>query len=189
MLEPNVLENPANPLYQQVPDRLVRSYFLRDEPGSHRALMILVRRLQRMDVAVYRLTAPVTVSDFKPYGRPEQSTTMPAGTIWVPMAQGQKHWIQTMLNEDTYIAKPYFYDTTAWSQPLLLDVPGGTRAGRPDAARQKIQGVGVGARAALPAGLPRIARLPDVGRHQRRRSPTAGCAGRSTTTGTCPTAR
>ena len=59
------------PLYQQVPDRLVRSYFLRDEPGSHRALMILVRRLQRMDVAVYRLTAPVTVSDFKPYGRPE----------------------------------------------------------------------------------------------------------------------
>jgi hypothetical protein len=80
-LEPNVLENPANPLYQQVPDRLVRNYFLQDSPGSHRALMILVRRLQRMDVAVYRLTAPLTVTDIKPYGRPEESTALPAGPI------------------------------------------------------------------------------------------------------------
>ncbi len=157
LLEPNVLENPATPLYQQVPDRLVRSYYLRDEPGSHRALMILVRRLQRMDVAVYRLTAPVTVSDFKPYGRAEQSTTMPAGTIWVPMAQGQKHWIQAMLNEDTYIAKPYFYDTTAWSQPLLLDVPGGSSGLPLTPQAQKIQGVVSVPAQTAPNGLPRIA--------------------------------
>ncbi len=125
ILEPNVLEDPHNPLYQQVPDMLVRHYFLLDNPGDHRALQIVVRRLQRMDVAVYRLNAPLTVSDFKPYGRPRHSTTLPAGTVWVPMAQGQKHWIQTMLNEDTYIGRAYFYDTTAWSQPLMLDIPGG----------------------------------------------------------------
>ena len=29
-----MLENPSTPLYQQVPDRLVRSYYLRDEPGE-----------------------------------------------------------------------------------------------------------------------------------------------------------
>ena len=38
------------------------------------------------------------------------------------MAQAQKHWVQAMLNEDTYTPFPYFYDVTAWSQPLLFNV-------------------------------------------------------------------
>jgi hypothetical protein len=41
------------------------------------------------------------------------------------MAQAQKHWVQAMLNEDTYTPFPYFYDVTAWSQPLLFNVDGG----------------------------------------------------------------
>ena len=41
------------------------------------------------------------------------------------MDQRQKHWVQAMLNEDTYVPFPYFYDVTAWSQPLLYDVGGG----------------------------------------------------------------
>ena len=79
----------------------------------------LVRRLQRMDVQVYRLTAPLTVPDFKPYGRPARATVLPAGTYWIPMAQMQKHWIQAMLNENTYVPFPYFYDVSGWSNPLL----------------------------------------------------------------------
>ena len=158
LLERNWLEDPSTPLYQQVPDRRVRHYFLRDEPGSHRALQIVIRSLQRMDVDVYRLTAPLEVADFKPYGRAEQRTSLPAGTVWVPMAQGQKHWIQTMLNEDTYIAKPYFYDTTAWSQPLLYDVPGGSSGKVLNPRAQRIGGVVSVPAPTRPAGpLPRVA--------------------------------
>ena len=93
-----------------------------------------------------------------------------------------------MLNEDTYIAEAYFYDTTAWSQPLLLDIAGGSRTRADARTPARSERRRVGARAARsPAGPPAAhRRVPDVRRLQRRRSPTAGCAGRSTTTGTCP---
>ena len=61
-----------------------------------------MRRLQRMDVEVRRLTAPLAVPDYTPYGRAARSTTLPAGTYWVTMGQRQKHWVQAMLNEDPY---------------------------------------------------------------------------------------
>ena len=38
------------------------------------------------------------------------------------MGQGQKHWVQAMLNEDTYVPFPYFYDVTAFSGPLLANL-------------------------------------------------------------------
>ena len=41
------------------------------------------------------------------------------------MAQAQKHWVQAMLNEDTYTPFPYFYDVTGWSNPLLFNLRGG----------------------------------------------------------------
>jgi hypothetical protein len=41
------------------------------------------------------------------------------------MAQRQKHWIQAMLNEDTYVPFPYFYDVSGWSNPLLFNLSGG----------------------------------------------------------------
>ena len=78
-----------------------------------------------MDVQVYRLTAPLDLPDFKPYGRPARATVLPAGTYWIPMAQAQKHWIQSMLNENTYVPFPYFYDVSGWSNPLLFNVSGG----------------------------------------------------------------
>lgn len=125
-LEPNEIVNPGNELITQVPDEPVRHYFLRaDDPSKAREVQALVRRLQRMGVRVYTLTAPLPVPDFTPYGRAAGSATLPAGTYWVPMAQAQKHWVQAMLHEDTYTPFPYFYDVTAWSQPLLFNVAGG----------------------------------------------------------------
>ena len=53
------------------------------------------------------------------------------------MAQGQKHWIQAMLNEDTYVPFPYFYDVTAWSAPAARE-----RAGRALGADLRPQAVG-----------------------------------------------
>jgi hypothetical protein len=56
------------------------------------------------------------------------------------MGQGQKHWVQAMLNEDTYVPFPYFYDVTAFSGPLLNNLPGGYSGARlaPEAKPAKV---------------------------------------------------
>ena len=126
-LEPNEAVNPGNEVVNQVPERPVRHWFIRaDGHAKAREVLALVRRLRRMDVQVYRLTRSLRVPDFKPYGRPPRAVTLPAGTFWVPMAQAQKHWVQAMLNEDTYTPFPYFYDVTGWSSPLLMNLDGGS---------------------------------------------------------------
>ncbi|URN02159.1 hypothetical protein LUW74_01330 [Actinomadura madurae] len=137
-LEPNQVYNPPNQVDRPVPDRKVRAYFLRDDdPAKRAAVRLIVRRLQRMGVRVERLVRPLAVPDFKAYGKPEARTTLPAGTYVISMAQGRKHWIQAMLNEDSYTPFPYFYDVTAWSLPLIGNVPGGSSGAvlRPKAVR------------------------------------------------------
>jgi hypothetical protein len=125
-LEPNEVNDRGNTVQLPVPNEKVRHYFLRaDDPAKAAEVQALVRRLQRMDVDVYRLTASLAVPDFKPYGRAVGAAVLPVGTYWIPMAQMQKHWIQSMLNEDTYVPFPYFYDVSGWSNPLLLNVDGG----------------------------------------------------------------
>jgi hypothetical protein len=129
VVEPNELYYEGSGITQQVPADLVRNYYLlANDPARADEVARVVRRLQRMDVAVYRLTSALTVSDFKPYGRPVASTTLPAGTYWIPLAQYQKHWIHAMLHEDPFVPFPYFYDVTAWSAPLLGNVAGGRSA-------------------------------------------------------------
>lgn len=126
IVEQNQLYYEGAGITQQVPADLVRHYFLRDDdPAKADLVARTVRRLQRMDVDVYRLDAPLTVPDYKAYGRPAASTTLPSGTYWIPLAQYQKHWIHAMLHEDPYVPFPYFYDVTAWSAPLLNNVDGG----------------------------------------------------------------
>jgi hypothetical protein len=125
-LQPNRVNDKGNTVQLPVPDIRVRHYFLRaDDPDKAAEVQSLVRRLQRMDVAVYQLTSSLSVPDFAPYGRPAAASVLPSGTYWVPMAQAQKHWIQALLNEDTYVPFPYFYDVSGWSNPLLFNVAGG----------------------------------------------------------------
>jgi hypothetical protein len=125
-LEPNAIYQKGHTLLEQVPTAPVRHYFLLNDPGKRYEVQRLVRRLQRMDVDVYQLTAPLEVADFRPYARRAVATTLPTGTYWIPMAQAQKHWIQAMLNEDTYIPHDVTYDVTGWSNPLLMNVAGGS---------------------------------------------------------------
>ena len=47
---------------------------------------------------------------------------LPAGTYWITLAQAQKHWIQSMLNEETWIPFDVTFDVTAWSNPLLMNL-------------------------------------------------------------------
>jgi hypothetical protein len=122
-LEKNITYNPGHEVQRQVPDRPVCGYFL---PGNSAATRLVVRRLQLAHVVVDRLDADTGVPDYKPYGRPARQTTMPAGTYWVTLDQPQKHWVQAMLNENTYVPFPYFYDVSGWSTPLLAGIRGGS---------------------------------------------------------------
>jgi hypothetical protein len=110
--------------------RDLRYAIVGDDPNNAAQADALVRRLQRMDVQVYQLTAPLEVEDFHPYGRAAEPVVLPVGTYWVPLAQAQKHWVQAMLHEDPYTPFPYFYDVTAWSGPLLMNLTAG-RSGEP----------------------------------------------------------
>ena len=137
-LERNEVWEPDSTLKNRVPKQLVRNYYLLPSRVKAAEVQDLVRRLQRMDVHVRRLTAPLTVRDYHAYGsRGTQRRTLPRGTYWITMAQAQKHWIQAMLGEDSYVPFPYFYDVTAWSGPLLSNIAGG-RSGarvRPESVR------------------------------------------------------
>jgi hypothetical protein len=157
-LEPNEIVNPGNEVITEVPDRPVRHYFITDRRDSkQREVQALIRRLQRMDVDVYRLKKGLWVPDFTPYGRRSRGDWLPPGTWWVPMAQMQKHWVQAMLNEDTYTPFPYFYDVTAWSQPLLFNVRGGYSGARMQVKASRAAELADPGAPAPPAGAPRIA--------------------------------
>ena len=112
-----------------------------------------------MGVEVRQLTAPLPLSDFHPYGDPGgPRCCRPARTGSRP-AQAQKHWIQSMLNEETWIPFDVTYDVTAWSNPLLMNLDGGW------SGDDRLAGVG---RSCAPS--PRRTWLPH-GRRRPRRAP------------------
>jgi hypothetical protein len=133
VLEPNErVFHPRKPTKTEVPDRTVRHYFILDDPDKTREIQLLVRRLQRMDVRVNRLSASFRVPDYRPYTRGPREKVLPAGTYWIPMAQPQKHWIQMMLNENTYLPTLFTYGLSGWSSALLMNLDGGTSGTKED---------------------------------------------------------
>ena len=186
-LEPNELVNPGE-LVNQVPDMRVRNYFItEDDPSKQDEVQAMLRRLQRMDVDVYRLRKGIEVPDFTPYGRPTRDAFMPAGTWYVPMAQMQKHWVQAMLHEDTYTPFPYFYDVTAWSQPLLFDVHGGYSGEPLNVEASRVGALDEPASPPVPVDPPRIACSSSPRPRRRQSSRRAGCVTCSSRCGVCPT--
>lgn len=157
VLEQNDVFAPGNTVESQVPDIRVRHYFI-ERPTAAKVpeVRALVRRLQRMDVQVRRLTEPLRVPDYTRYGRTARARTLPPGTYWVTMAQGQKHWVQAMLNESTYAPFPYFYDVTAWSGPLLFNVAGGRSGAQLNPRSVPVAPVGLPGRPVTPARSPAV---------------------------------
>lgn len=156
-LEPNAVYAEDSELELQVPGKKVRHYFIK--PGGTGApaseVRRLIDRLLTMGVEVYRLDRPLTVPRLRSHGWPAARGRVGKGWYWIPMEQPQKRWIQAMLHEDTYVPFPYFYDVTAWSQPLLLNLDARFTGARlsPEASRvRRLPGAG------LPAGV-RTARL------------------------------
>ena len=158
-LEENNVFEPRHDLYQEVPDVTVRGYFLEPDPDRAYELQLLVRRLQRMDVEVRRLTAPTPVADFHPYGDGTSGDALLVpGTYWIPLAQAQKHWIQAMLHEDSWIPFDVTYDVTAWSNPLLMNLAGGWSGADVDAPYEVVAPMDE-PEWPLPADLPAVALL------------------------------
>ena len=159
-LQPNALTYDGKSLYQQLPGNgagLVRHYFLTNtDPSRARDVAKLVRRLQRMDVQVWQLQEPMSVANFRPYGGTEGPATLPAGTYWIPMAQPQKHWVQAMLHHDPYIPVSFSYDISAWSNPLLMNLSGGSSRDVLTARARLVPLQAAPAPQPLPSTLPRI---------------------------------
>jgi hypothetical protein len=157
-LEPNAVFQKGHRVLEEAPTgAVVRHYFLRDDASKAYEVQRLVRRLQRMDVELFRLTDPLVVPDFRAYGRPVGSTTLPAGTYWIPLAQARKHWVQAMLNEDTYIPHDVTYDVTGWSNPLLMNLPGGFSASDLEPVGEPVAPLAEPAWPFDPAGAPSVA--------------------------------
>jgi hypothetical protein len=122
----------------KVPTEPLRHYFVLDTPRTHDEVSLLIRRLQRMDVEVYRLDEDTTVGDFhelasKPSTTARTSvqptvppTVLPPGTVWIPMAQRQKHWIQAVMGEQPYCPTYYTYGLAGWSFPLSMNLEAGS---------------------------------------------------------------
>ena len=74
---------------------------------------------------VFTLDTPVAVNGYHEYGNgdaggtplPVDGVTLPAGTFYIPMEQGMKHWIQAVLGENPFIPYDYYYDVVTWSLP------------------------------------------------------------------------
>ena len=180
-LEPNEVVQPENEVQDPVPDIKVRQYFIRAGDRAKRGeVQALVRRLQRMDVEVRRLARDAVVDDYKPYGRRRRRERLDRGDYVVSMDQRQKHWVQAMLNEDTYTPFPYFYDVTG-VEPAAA-VQRGRRVLRAAAARVRREAV-------RPASTARRRPRPEAARSRCTRcrsssraasSRPAGCASSST---------
>lgn len=124
-LQPNKLVSPLHDKIETEVSGNVCGYFYK--PGLNSGdVAKLMRDLQSTGVNVYRLDQPVTVADGVHYFGPGGSTTdtLPAGTLWIPMAQPQKHWIQAVLGEEPFVPFAYFYDVASWSYSLLRGLSG-----------------------------------------------------------------
>ncbi|HEX2240203.1 MAG TPA: M14 family zinc carboxypeptidase [Actinomycetota bacterium] len=120
-LEPNLVLQPENKVQRQVPNLTVRHYFINPSRARPEVLRLL-RRLMSMGVEAYRLTERLRVPALHRYGRRPRAGVVPKGHFWIPLAQPQKRWVQALLHEDSYVPFPYFYDVTAWSNPLLMNL-------------------------------------------------------------------
>ncbi len=147
-----------------VPIEPLRHYFVLDDARTRDEVSVLIRRLQRMDVEVYRLDEDLPVRDFHELGVPASGEreiraagkVLPAGTVWIPMAQLQKHWIEAVMAEQPYLPTYYTYGLAGWSFPLSMNLEAGSSGSklRPNATLQPLEAEP--APPAIPAGAPTI---------------------------------
>lgn len=138
-LQPNQIVSPGHTISWQVPDDKVFGYYYL--PNNHDGdVAKLIGVLQRAGVKAYRINENTPVTGLHTFGDmtvadpnglgPDHQTptkvnaTLPEGTLYIPMAQSMKHWIQALLGEDPFVPYAYFYDVAGWSFSLLKGMSG-----------------------------------------------------------------
>ena len=123
-LQANSLVSPLHTTIEQQPNIPICGYYMK--PDSHSAdNAAILQKLRARGVKVYKLTQETDVSGAKIFGTGKptsaapESTTLPAGTFWIPNSQTMKHWINSTMEEDPFIPYKYFYDVVNWSFPEL----------------------------------------------------------------------
>jgi hypothetical protein len=123
-LQPNKLVSPLHDELTPVPaDKRVCGYFFR--PGEHSGdVAKLLTEMQQVGVKVFRLNKDTALNGVKEYGKDATSATLPAGTLYIPMNQGMKHWIQAVMGENPFIPYPFYYDIVTWSYGMNRGLAG-----------------------------------------------------------------
>ena len=123
-LEPNELVSPLVEAIRRQPDYNVCGYFFR--PDRHEGdAAALIRHMQNQGVHVYRFEHDVNTNGVREFGQDGPSTTvLPKGTLYMPLNQPLKHWIQSVMGEDPFEPLEFFYDVATWSYPLHRGLAG-----------------------------------------------------------------
>lgn len=138
-LQPNQIVSPTHTVTWQVPDEKVYGYYYL--PNNHDGdVSKMLSVLQRAGVKAYRINQDTPVAGIHAFGDmtvndpnaegPERQTpnavagTLSEGTLYIPMAQSMKHWIQAVLGEDPFVPYAYFYDVAGWSFSELKGMSG-----------------------------------------------------------------
>jgi hypothetical protein len=123
-LEPNELVSPLTVPLKQQPAYDVCGYFFRADrhEGDQAAL---IRHMRNQGVHIYRLDTDVNTNGVREYGTGLSNTNvLPKGTLYMPLAQPLKHWIQAVMGEDPFEPVEFFYDVASWSYPLHRGLAG-----------------------------------------------------------------
>jgi hypothetical protein len=123
-LEPNELVSPLTVPLKQQPAYEVCGYFFR--PDRHEGdAASLVRHMQNQGVHVYRFEHDVNTNGVREFGTGTSNTAiLPKGTLYMPMNQPLKHWIQAVMGEDPFEPVEFFYDVSTWSYPMHRGLAG-----------------------------------------------------------------
>jgi len=123
-LQPNKLVSPLHDELTPIPaGKSVCGYFFR--PDQHTGdVAKLLEEMEEVGVKVFKLNSPTTLSGVHEYGKDAATSTLPAGTLYIPMAQGMKHWIQAVMGENPFIPYPFYYDVVSWSYGLQRGLAG-----------------------------------------------------------------
>jgi hypothetical protein len=135
-------------------------------PGSHSGdVAQTIKDLQFVGVHAYRLDRAVTVAGVHRFGdfdvnavqggpSPDrtETTTLPAGTLYIPLSQQNKHWIQGVLGENPYLPFNYNYDVVTWSYSLLRGFAGDGFLTRQLPATARLRPIGAPQLGTAPAG-------------------------------------
>lgn len=156
-LQPNRTYEPRSRPQRPVDPNRVRHYFVTDQPTRQRETAMLIRRLQSVDVQVYRLTEDLRVPDLRPLLEGPRGGVVGSGDYWIPMAQPQKRFIQAAMNEDPFNPTNSAYRVSSWSLPLAYNLDASMSGAKLDPVADLVAPVAEPPGPVLPDPMPSIA--------------------------------